>query len=411
MAKRKQTNKDKGGEASRDAAAASPKLKLRDGGRGAKAMRDVVEAHVDRYVHLRPMLESMIERTTWSIDRIEWTDGHVEIRGWALAPRDGYCPASFTINGVEFEHIEYPRNRPDVGRVYWFRPGSELSEFVCRSSRVGRELFVAGIATFHFCDARTLQPFREQHGFYCSDPDAEATAFPQDDRRLRVHGNSDASSFRAQGSSAFVKLERTLNKTLGKGYEDFPRVLDWGCGCGRVARYFESRPGCAVVGIDIDQSNVAWCTENLPFASFSACQVDPPTGLADGAFDLIVGISVMTHLSEADRFVWLEELSRVADDGAIALLTVNGAAALCQTDVGVGSLGLWKQSGMLDVGVSLSAKDLSAEPDRYIDCFLTEEYIRDRWSHYFDVVDIIPGYIGNVQDLVVLRKSESKTSS
>jgi hypothetical protein len=36
-----------------------------------------------------------------------------------------------------------------------------------------------------------------------------------------------------------------------------------------------------------------------------------------------------------------------------------------------------------------------------------DEYIRHRWSEYFEVLDVIPGYIGNVQDLVVLRKKSN----
>lgn len=373
---------------------------------GARAMRSVVRAHVDEHLHLRPRLASMMERSTWCIDRIEWGEASVEIRGWALPPADGYFPATFTINGECFEEIDFPRSRPDIGGLFWFRPGADLSGFVCRSPRKGRDFFEGGHARLDFADARTLRPFREEHAFYGLDPHSDQYPLPHPDQRIRVHGNRDADSFRTQGSSAFIKLEQALDKSAGRRFADFHRILDWGCGCGRVARWFAGLSGCELVGIDIDEKNVKWCREHLPFASFGACGVDPPTSLESSSIDLVIGISVMTHLREDDRFAWLKELARVCRPGAIALLTTQGRAAVCRASFGVSSLAAWQQSGAFGKAISSAARDLSPEPDRYIDCFLREEYIRDRWNGDFEVVDVIPAYIGNVQDLVILRKPE-----
>jgi len=374
------------------------------GERGARAMRAVVRAHVDEHLHLRPLLASLLEPTTWCIDTVDWQDETLEISGWAMAPANRYAPATFTLNGNPFEEIDYPRSRPDIGELFWFRPGAEFSGFVCRTSAVDRDRWSEGNAGLHFADARTLMPFRDDHGFYLIDPESDDLPLPEAERRIRVHGNGDLTSFRAQGSSAFVKLDRALQKTVGKAFHDFRQVLDWGCGCGRISRYLRSLEGGSLHGVDIDESNVEWCREHLPFSEFSSCRVDPPMPLDSDRFDLVFGISVMTHLREVDRQAWLAELARVCSDEAVVLLTVQGASALCRSTVGSSSLALWQQSGMIDVGVSSAANELSPEPDRYIDCFLTHEYIRDRWSEHFEIVEILPGYIGNVQDLVVLRK-------
>ena len=373
-----------------------------------KPLSPAVLGQLNEFSYLRPTLASMMEPSTWCVDTFTLNDDFVEIRGWALTPFDEYSPATFTLNGRAFEEVEYPLLRADVANVFWYRLGSDSSAFICRTriqpDQSTSDIFPNGFAELHFCDERTLAPFRDGHGFYAADPAKDDFPDPGAERRNRVHGNAELASFNLQGSSAFVKLEKALNKICGKSFEDFPRILDWGCGCGRLTRYFRDRPDCTVYGTDIDRNNITWSAEHLDFASFETCDVDPPAPYADGTFDLIFGISVMTHLGEKDRFAWLSELDRICAEGAIVLLTVQGAAALCRTSIRTETLIRLRQRGALDVDVSVAAEDLSSEPARYIDCFLLDEYIRHRWANHFDVLDVLPGYIGNVQDLVVLRK-------
>ncbi|MAG33505.1 MAG: hypothetical protein CL908_21725 [Deltaproteobacteria bacterium] len=376
-----------------------------------KPLSPAVQGQINEYLYLRPTLASMQERSTWCIDEFNVHASAVEIRGWALTPFDEYAPVTFTLNGDPFENVRYPSERADVANVFWYRFGAGLCAFVCRTpvseDQTTEMLFPDGFAEIQFCDARTLAPFRSDHGIYVADPTKDDFPDPGSERRNRVHGNAELASFQVEGSSAFVKLELALNKICGKGFEDFPRVLDWGCGCGRLTRYFRDLTRCSVVGIDIDENNVQWCAETFDFATFETCEVDPPTSFPGGSFDLVFGISVMTHLNEKDRAAWLSELDRICDDGAIILLSTQGNAALCRTAIRTDTLIALRQRGALDVDVSLAAEDLSSEPRRYIDCFLMDEYIRHRWSEYFEVLDVIPGYIGNVQDLVVLRKKSN----
>jgi SAM-dependent methyltransferase len=376
--------------------------------RSGRPLPPAVESQLVKHMFLRPQLRELLEDSTWCIDEFRFDEQHVEIRGWALTPQDRYAPATFTLNGEPFDEIDFPRQRWDVANVFWYRLGTELCGFVCRKTLPAGstldDLFPGGFAELQFCNAQTGSPFRDGHGFYIAHPDKDAFPDPGEKRRLRVHGNTDLRSFLIQGSSAFVKLERALQKSVGKGYEAFPRVLDWGCGCGRVARYFRDLPDVALHGVDIDANNVEWCRENLGFGTFSSCRADPPMPYEDGSFDLVFGISVMTHLAEGDRTKWLHELDRITADGAVLLLSIQGTPALCRSRVETETLIRFRQSGFLDVDMSLAAEDLSSESDRYIDCFLSEDYVRHRWSEIFDVLDVLPGYIGNVQDLVVLRK-------
>jgi len=53
--------------------------------------------------------------------------------------------------------------------------------------------------------------------------------------------------------------------------------------------------------------------------------LQPPTGLPAQGFDLVYGISVLSHLSEPDQFAWLAELARLTRPGALLLLSTLGA--------------------------------------------------------------------------------------
>ena len=64
-----------------------------------------------------------------------------------------------------------------------------------------------------------------------------------------------------------------------------------------------------------------------------------------------------------------------------------------------------QEDGFLDAGRNADLDGYTSDHDYYRNTFHTEAYIRARWSRYFDILHIIPGAIGNHQDVVVLRKA------
>jgi hypothetical protein len=68
---------------------------------------------------------------------------------------------------------------------------------------------------------------------------------------------------------------------------------------------------------------------------------------------------------------------------------------------------LWKSTGFLDLGANRGLAEVltGSETDYYRDTYHTVPYIRENWARHFEIVDIVPGYIGNLQDLVIMRKS------
>jgi SAM-dependent methyltransferase len=105
------------------------------------------------------------------------------------------------------------------------------------------------------------------------------------------------------------------------------RVLDFGCGAGRVLRQFqdESRDS-EFWGCEIDRLSVDWINANLsPACKAIACNEEPGLPVGDGSFDLIYSISVFTHLTDHSSG-WLLELHRTLAPGGLLLASFLGEA-------------------------------------------------------------------------------------
>lgn len=125
--------------------------------------------------------------------------------------------------------------------------------------------------------------------------------------RLMVAGVPQADWFLAGGRAAADSIRETVPEPL----ESMAAILDFGCGCGRVARWWRELPA-DVHGSDFNPALVNWCREHLPFGTFVVNGAEPPTAYADDSFDLVYALSVLTHLPVDTQERWLDELARVA---------------------------------------------------------------------------------------------------
>jgi SAM-dependent methyltransferase len=119
-------------------------------------------------------------------------------------------------------------------------------------------------------------------------------------------------------------------------------VLDIGCGCGRVARYFCDylEPSSRYEGFDIMANAIAWCRENItpahPNFGFTATPLhntayrpDPslPDAVTfrfpydDGSFDFVAAQSVFSHLTPDSAANYIRETARVLRPDGIACTT------------------------------------------------------------------------------------------
>lgn len=232
--------------------------------------------------------------------------------------------------------------------------------------------------------------------------DPQRDAVPPARLRYRVHGTLDRESFDRLGRTIAKNIQDVL-ATADRNLDSFGRVLDFGCGCGRVLRYLrQASPSCIYHGTDIDPELVNWCEKNIPGVGWTNNGHNPPLPYEDGAFDLVYAISVFTHLDEAFQHAWLHELQRVTRPGATLILTVHGESlfnSLAHSD-----RERVRTRGFLYIKGATGRLKLDGLPDFYQTTFHSKAYIRREWVEYFEILDYVERAIDGYQDAVILRK-------
>lgn len=250
--------------------------------------------------------------------------------------------------------------------------------------------------------------------------------YPQPEKHLtgRVVGEgTDELAFHRGGLVNWRYIDRCLREA-GFEFDRGGDVLDFGCGCGRILRFFGFyADACNFHGADVDEDAVAWCAEHLDFGSFSALPVKPPSAYARGQFDAIYSYSVFTHLPETRHREWLEELWAISRPGAVLVLTVQGRNVMDMVLSGERSLGVPTAEELRARQEEIERRGFAFFPYRRIEAddprirdhfdrwdleqygmaFILEPYIRERWSDLFEVVAIHPA-LDDWQDHVVLRR-------
>src|SRR3954447_2624885 len=115
----------------------------------------------------------------------------------------------------------------------------------------------------------------------------------------RVAGSDETSAFAASGHRTVSEWARALG-LVEKTFHDFPRIVDFGCGCGRALRHLRPRlkDTQELIGLDVDGEAIKWMSEN--YKNIVSVKLDewPPSPIQTDSVDLIVNQSVFTHLPE-----------------------------------------------------------------------------------------------------------------
>lgn len=235
--------------------------------------------------------------------------------------------------------------------------------------------------------------------------------FPGGELAFRVAGDSTPDNFFHYGLQS-VQDNRNALASIGRRFEDYESILDFGCGCGRMLTWLEplTRLGPTLHGIDTDADAVAWVRENLPFANVDVNDPLPPTKYADGQFDLVYNHSVFSHLDEARQDAWLLELRRVTRVGGHLLLSVHGEHAFAQYENALinggsdaaGAREAYSRHGLLFM--QDEGWQSKGFPAWYGGTYHTTQYVFSRWTRWFRIKAYLPQGALNFQDIVVLER-------
>jgi SAM-dependent methyltransferase len=244
--------------------------------------------------------------------------------------------------------------------------------------------------------ASTLTPTTLVHNFrFWFGGSNETLPIPGYRARLLVCGSADIPEFLERGRRGFDCIRETLERN-GRPIGGLKDVLDFGCGCGRVTRYWNGFADTRICGTDINDYLVETCQRCVPFASVSKNSILPVLDYPDQSFDLVYAFSVFTHWDIKGQIAWRDELRRILRPRGILLLTLHGDAS--KTSLSGKELDDFNSGRPVVRFSQYPGGNLCAS-------FHPESYVRETLAEGFEIVDAVPeGALG--QDLYMLRKAD-----
>lgn len=221
--------------------------------------------------------------------------------------------------------------------------------------------------------------------------------FPPKENMDRVgsHNDFNQESFSESARALAYKASNLYEAVTGETINESTKVLDWGCGCGKIYRYLKNT-GCQYTGADIDYKNLSWCRENLPEAELIQLAPNDASDLKGRQFDLVFSFSVMTHLIERDQIFWLKELCKVTS--GFLVLSIHGTNHTAAVNKGM--LDTLVEEGKIGGSVNQDIGDVD-DQGSYVDVANSYGNILRGWSKFVDVLAIIPGALAH--DWVVAK--------
>jgi SAM-dependent methyltransferase len=162
-------------------------------------------------------------------------------------------------------------------------------------------------------------PDTPAHGSLCGYPSAE----------LQVNTVGLAGAAALSQAFQFWLDVRDACRASGLVLGPSTRILDFGCGWGRIARFFfrDTRPE-NVMGIDVDPELVGICRRIMSGGTYEVVAPEPPTRLMSDSLDLVVAYSVFSHLAEHVAHAWMGEFARLLKPGGVVAVTTRSRSFL-----------------------------------------------------------------------------------
>ncbi len=361
-----------------------------------------------------------VELARGYLEGIAVVEGGFRVNGWMLLPDKEFGSISVYWNG-ELVGSADAELRQDVASVFPWIPHAGRSGFLFRLPKAITEATRIGRVDLLGC--RDGRPIARMSSLFRPDLDTVVPT-PPSDLMERVADTQVPQFFKMGGLKSFGEFVDAMSSHCD--LRAVRRVLDWGCGCGRVTVHFLLEPNMPeVFGCDIDPDAIAWCSNHLQPGNFSRIEAWPPTPYKDATFDLVIAYSVFTHLARDVQKAWLAEMKRIIAPGGLFLASTHGEFAalftfpkssgesesqrgLVQNIKNIVARVRWgtgiPRDGIFD-GMSDPALKGIAPEGYYRGVFQTREYTIREWSKYFEILEYIERGTGNFQDLVVMRRA------
>ena len=220
--------------------------------------------------------------------------------------------------------------------------------------------------------------------------------FPEESIQFGMVGSSGVSSLKE-----IYGFYREIRKTVS--FNANTRVLDFGCGYGRLTRFF-LKDTTKIFGVDTCEDFIKICRDGF---DMTPCQFIhntpfPPLDIEDSSVDVITAYSVFTHLSEEAVNSWLDEFHRILKPGGVFIFTLRqkNFLEIFKQDVSASSpyvQGLAKFFGGDEMLKKYDAGEYMYLPsgggreltnDFYGDAVIPERYVRKIFAKKFEIQEM-----------------------
>jgi 2-polyprenyl-3-methyl-5-hydroxy-6-metoxy-1,4-benzoquinol methylase len=245
--------------------------------------------------------------------------------------------------------------------------------------------------------------------------------FPSDQFQIATVGSAGRQAM--QEAFGFWQLLRAyatrLRGPLGSG----TRVLDFGCGWGRMVRlWFRDLRSDDIWGADVGRDVLEHCRRDFRTGHFEQVAPRPPSQLPGESFDLIYAYSVFSHLNEEVSSAWVEELASKLRTNGLLMVTTQRRAFVedcARLRAGAAPTNAWEASLarlFIDTEACLAAYDrgeilhaaTGGGEDRpasfYGETLIPPRYVERHWTRHLRFVDFVDDPSKVRQALIVMQK-------
>lgn len=151
--------------------------------------------------------------------------------------------------------------------------------------------------------------------------------FPEDAVQRQFSGSLGEQALR--DGYNFYQCIKKYCVSLENPIKNGTRILDFGCGWGRIIRFFFKDTSCEnLFGVDVDPKMIDFCSKEMHCGNYFLVNSESPSVFQDSSIDVIYAFSVFSHLAEGTAINWISEFSRILKPGGILIATTRDKSFL-----------------------------------------------------------------------------------